>query len=108
MNRVLESVKSLGYKEIYTNSLLPEYGPSQIEFSNDSIIPTLNPISKDQAVMRPSLSYGFLKAVSYNFNRSIPSVRFFETGHIFHKSESGTYYKGIKEEMNLLMGIAGH
>ncbi len=107
MNKVLDSVKSLGYKEIYTNSLLPEYGPSQIGITEDIIIPTLNPISKDQAIMRPSLSYGFLKAVSYNFNRSIHSVRFFETGHIFQKSESGTYYEGIKEEMHLLMGIAG-
>ena len=107
MNKVLDSSKSLGFKEIYTNSLLPDYGPGQINISDDIIIPTLNPISKDQAVMRPTLAYGFLKSVSYNFNRSIQSLRFFETGHIFQKSDKGTYVKGIREEMHLLLGLAG-
>ncbi|MDZ7714807.1 MAG: hypothetical protein U5J95_01210 [Balneolaceae bacterium] len=48
----------------------------------------------------------FLQSASYNFNRNIKSVRLFEMGNVFTKSDKGTYYDNIKEETNLLMGIS--
>lgn len=104
--RIRDAVKSLRFKEIYTNSLMPEEDAEYLG-ELEQMIRTLNPISKDMTTLRPSLIYGFLKAVSYNFNRKIPGVRFFEIGNVFRKSEKGTYFKGIEEETNLLMGMAG-
>lgn len=106
MVRIRDAVKSLRFKEIYTNSLMPEEDASYLG-ELDQMIETLNPISKEMTTLRPSLLYGFLKAVAYNFNRKNTEVRFFEVGNTFIKSDEGTYYEGIQEETSLLMGIAG-
>ncbi len=104
--RIKQAVKSLRFKEIYTNSLLPEE-KANLYAGEDELIETLNPVSRDMAVLRPSLTHGFLSAVSYNFNRKVHSVRFFEVGQTFQKSDNGTYQSGIKEETRLLMGLSG-
>lgn len=97
----------LGLQEIYSNSLLPE--SVQKEMSNEMIellIPTLNPISRDQAIMRPDLSYGFLRSAAYNFNRKASSFRAFEIGRVFTKG-TGRWIEGIDEHRNLLMAVSG-
>ncbi|HKJ34813.1 MAG TPA: phenylalanine--tRNA ligase subunit beta [Balneolales bacterium] len=106
LNNVKESAKSLGFKEIYSNSLMPEDASHQFADTKE-IISTLNPISKDQTHLRPSLAYGFLRSAAYNFNRSALSVRFFETGHVFRKGKKGTFIRGIEETNHLLMGVSG-
>ncbi|MFH5833582.1 phenylalanine--tRNA ligase subunit beta [Halalkalibaculum sp. DA384] len=106
MVRIRDTVKSLRFKEIYSNSLMPEEDASYLG-DLERMIKTLNPISREMTTLRPSLLYGFLKAVAYNFNRKNSSVRFFEVGNTFNEADEGTYYDGIKEETNLLMGIAG-
>ncbi|MDX1638946.1 MAG: phenylalanine--tRNA ligase subunit beta [Balneolaceae bacterium] len=107
MVRIREQVKGLRFKEIYTNSLMPDEDASYLGDLNQ-MIQTLNPISREMTTLRPSLLYGFLKAVSYNFNRKSDEVRFFEVGNTFRKTTGeGTYYDGIEEETTLLMGIAG-
>ncbi len=102
-----DAVKSLRFKEIYSNSLLPE-DKAQLYVDEEQLIHTLNPVSRDMAVLRPSLAHGFLSAASYNFNRKVKSVRFFETGQIFQADDDGTYYEGFREETQLLMGLSGY
>ncbi|MDR8392533.1 phenylalanine--tRNA ligase subunit beta [Aliifodinibius sp. S!AR15-10] len=106
MVRIRDAVKSLRFKEIYTNSLMPEEDATYLG-ELDQMINTLNPISKEMTTLRPSLLYGFLKAVAYNFNRKNSEVRFFEVGNTFQKAEEGTYFEGIQEETSLLIGLAG-
>jgi phenylalanyl-tRNA synthetase beta chain len=105
-----ESVKNklvqLGYREIYANSLLPEQ-IALIFSTKDEMIYTLNPISKDTAVLRPSLIPGFIRAASFNFNRGADGVSFFEIGNVFKKSSNGTYHKGVHEETHILFGVGG-
>ena len=101
-----ETAKGLGYREIYSNSLMPDKD-AELLGDLDEMIHTLNPISTDMTTLRPSLLYGFLQSASYNFNRNIKSVRLFEIGNVFGKDEEGTYYDNIREETNLLMGVAG-
>jgi phenylalanyl-tRNA synthetase beta chain len=57
--------------------------------------------------MRPVLAPGFLRAAAFNFNRGAKSVRFFEIGNIFRKSEHGTYVPGVHEDTHLLVGLGG-
>lgn len=102
-----EAAKGMQFREIYSNSLMPEED-ARLLGDLDQMIHTLNPISKDTTTLRPSLLYGFLKAVDYNFNRKASQVRFFEVGNVFEQSEESTYHSGIKEETHILFGIAGY
>ena len=106
MVRLRELARSFRMREISSNSLMSKKDAEQFG-DLEEMIHTLNPISKDMTTLRPSLQYGFLKAVSYNFNRKTEGVRFFEIGNVFWRSEEGSYYEGIAEEVHLLIGIAG-
>jgi len=101
-----ETAKGMGFREIYSNSLMPEED-AKLLGDLDEMIHTLNPISADMTTLRPSLLYGFLTSVAYNFNRKVKQVRFFEVGNVFEKTAEGTYYDNIKEETNILFGLAG-
>jgi len=103
---IKDIAKSQGFKEIYTNSLLSEKDALNFAESSD-LIHTLNPMSKDQAVLRTSLLHGFLKAVSYNGKRGGEKLRFFECGHVFSHADEGTYFDGYKEDIHFSVGLAG-
>jgi len=106
LTRVREAARSLDYREIYANSLLHENVARQFA-REEELIRTLNPISNDTAVLRPSLTPGLLRAAGYNFNRGARSIRFFEIGNTFKKSSTGTWHPGIQEETWLMMGLGG-
>ncbi|NGP88867.1 phenylalanine--tRNA ligase subunit beta [Fodinibius halophilus] len=106
VSQAKEVAKGMRFREIYSNSLMPDKD-AKLLGELDNMIHTLNPISTDMTTLRPSLLYGFLTSVAYNFNRKVNQVRFFEIGNVFERSESGTYHKGIKEETNILFGLAG-
>ncbi|GAB5409099.1 MAG: phenylalanine--tRNA ligase subunit beta [Balneolaceae bacterium] len=104
--KLKKSTVELGFKEIYTNSLISE--KEAVQFGSlDSMVGTLNPLTKDMTTLRPSLLHGFLKAAAYNFNRKANSVLFFELGNVFEQSENWTFHEGIKEQTHLLLGISG-
>ncbi|MCH2449465.1 MAG: phenylalanine--tRNA ligase subunit beta [Gracilimonas sp.] len=104
--KVRNTALQLGLREIYSNSLISEKDAA-LYGDLENMIPALNPLNKDNSTLRPSLLHGFMKSASYNFNRKASGVRFFEVGHVFNKDEEGTYYKGIKEEVHVLFGLAG-
>jgi phenylalanyl-tRNA synthetase beta chain len=106
LSKARETAKGLRFREIYSNSLMPEED-AQLLGKTEEMIHTLNPISNDMTTLRPSLLYGFLKSAGYNFNRKVQQLRFFEIGNVFEKSENGTYHSGIKEQTNILFGLAG-
>ena len=96
----------LGFKEIYSNSLISQ--KEALNFvTEEQMIETLNPLNKDMSTMRPSLMHGFLKSASYNFNRKAETIRFFEVGNVFVQSEDATYHDGINEQTHLLFGLSG-
>jgi len=105
-SKVRDLSKGLRYREIYSNSLIPEEAAERLG-KLDKMVHTLNPISHEMNTLRPSLLHGFLKSVGYNFNRKEQQLRFFEIGNVFKKAEHGTYHKGIKEQTNILFGLAG-
>lgn len=106
LSKIKKTAVELGFKEIYTNSLISENEAEQFG-SLDSMVRTLNPLTKDMTTLRPSLLHGFLKATAYNFNRQASAVRFFELGNVFEKNEDWTYHEGIKEQTHLFFGISG-
>ncbi len=86
-----------GFNEIMTNSLsasvyLELDGPELVA----QVVHVLNPLSSDLDVLRQSLLFSGLKAVSYNLNRRINNLKFFEFGKSYHK------FSGRYEEQNHL------
>lgn len=106
VSKAKDVAKGMRFREIYTNSLMPETD-AELLGELDDMIHTLNPISKDMTTLRPSLLSGFLRSAAYNFNRKAKQVRMFEVGNVFEKSDEGTYFSNIKEQTNILFGIAG-
>ncbi len=106
LSKTKETAKAMQFREIYSNSLMPEEDATLLG-DLDNMIHTLNPISTDMTTLRPSLLYGFLSSAAYNFNRKVKQVRFFEIGNVFRKTDNGSFHKNIKEETNILFGIAG-
>ncbi|MCH8549851.1 MAG: phenylalanine--tRNA ligase subunit beta [Balneolaceae bacterium] len=97
---------SLGYKEITSNSLLSKKEATALADENLHV-DTLNPVSQENTTLRPALLGGFLKSLRYNLNRGAKTLRFFEIGHVFHKSDESTWVDGVKEHNHLLLGICG-
>ncbi len=101
-----------GFREIYTNSLLPDDIATQ--FSHEVIganfppARTLNAVSKSMDTLRPSLLPGMLMVMQHNANYSQRVLRFFEIGHVFHKSDQlATYIENYSEYAALLLGVSG-
>ncbi|MEM1269821.1 MAG: phenylalanine--tRNA ligase subunit beta, partial [Bacteroidota bacterium] len=108
-SEVLTTLAGLGFRETYSNSLLPKSTAEQ--FANgESVVETLNPISQDMAAMRPSLLPGLLQAAGHNANHGQSAVRFAELGHVFRKAKPGedTLVQGYHETEHLIIGMAGH
>ena len=96
----------LGFREIYSNSLISKKEAMNF-VSEEAMIETLNPLNKDMSTMRPSLVHGFLKSAAYNFNRKAKTIRFFEVGNVFVRSDDTTYHEGINEQTHVLFGVTG-
>lgn len=105
MENVRKSGVELGFREIYSNSLISEKEADHFG-SLGSMIATLNPLTSDMTTLRPSLLHGFLKATAYNFNRQATNVRFFECGNVFKVGEK-SFHDGINEQTHVLFGLAG-
>jgi phenylalanyl-tRNA synthetase beta chain len=103
---VCNAARSLGYKEISTNTLLSEKEAALLS-DEDQQIRALNPVSRENTTLRTHLEGGFLKSVAYNLNRNAETLRFFEIGHTFQKGEEGTWVDGVNEEIHLLFGLCG-
>ncbi len=94
-NIISNQLVSLGFNEIMANSLTTAAYVGLSETVNEeNTVAMLNPLSADLAVMRQSLLFSGLEAVSFNINRRNLDLRLFEFGKTYHKVESG--YDEIK------------
>jgi len=89
-NIVANQLMGQGFNEIMANSLTtPKYATLSEQLKEEHNVTLLNPLSADLAVMRQSLLFSGLEAVSYNLNRKQNNLQFFEFGKTYHKFESG-------------------
>lgn len=54
-----------------------------------SAVRVMNPLSKEQEMMRTFMAPGVLRTLAYNLNRGTRNLRFFETGKIFFQQNEG-------------------
>jgi len=101
-NKIGDQLTALGFYEILCNSLTnPSYTDLTESIKAAHNVTMLNPLSQDLEVMRQSMLFGALEAVSYNSNRKMPNVKLFEFGRTYHS------YKEREERKHLSLTIAG-
>ncbi len=97
-NQVADMLTGNGYLEILSNSLTK----SVYSANPESAVKILNPLSSDLDVMRQTLLYSGLEAVSYNHNRKNTDLKLYEFGKVY-ALENDNY----KENQRLSVFITG-
>ncbi len=103
-NKVSDLLTARGFHEMMANSLTsPDYTQLSEHLKQEHEISMLNPLSSDLEVMRQSMLFGGLESLSYNINRKMPNVKFFEFGKTYHN-----YPDGREEKKHLSLIISGN
>jgi phenylalanyl-tRNA synthetase beta chain len=96
-NVVGNQLASQGFYEILANSLTtPSYTALSEQLKEEHNVTILNPLSNDLSVLRQSLLFSGLEAVSYNLNRKKLDLKLFEFGKTYHD------FNGNREEQKHL------
>ncbi|APG60028.1 phenylalanine--tRNA ligase subunit beta [Christiangramia salexigens] len=92
-----------GFYETMANSLTTaEYNKYSEDFKDEYQVEMLNPLSQDLSVLRQSLLFSGLEAISYNINRKRNNVKIFEFGKTYH-----SYISGREEHKHLSIFMTG-
>ena len=103
-NIIASQLNGLGFHEMMANSLTtPEYIGLSEMLKEEYNVMMLNPLSNDLSVMRQSLLFSGLEAVSYNINRRNGDLKLFEFGKTYHKLPSG-----YDEPKHLTLFVSGN
>lgn len=83
---ISEQLTGQGFCEILNNSLTSQsyYAESQL-LPADHCVRLMNPLSGELSVLRQTLLYGGLEAISHNINRKAPDLKFYEFGNIYFR-----------------------
>jgi phenylalanyl-tRNA synthetase beta chain len=102
-NIVGNQLTSQGFFEILSNSLTsPKYIALSDQLKEEHNVEMLNPLSSDLSVMRQSLLFSGLEAVSYNINRRRDDLKLYEFGKTYH-----SYSEGREEYKHLSLFLTG-
>ena len=113
LDRVRRRLAALGFRELYTNSLVPRataktYADPAWTGLEGAPVETLNPISQEMAALRPSLLTGLVAVAAYNQARGAGALRLFEAGHVYRRSaDAADTVEGYHEHTSLVIGMSG-
>ena len=103
-NIIATLLNSIGFHEMMANSLTtPDYVKLSEMLKEEYNVMMLNPLSNDLSVMRQSLLFSGLEAVSYNINRRNGDLKLFEFGKTYHKLPGG-----YEEPKHLTLFVTGN
>ncbi|WP_299276650.1 phenylalanine--tRNA ligase subunit beta [uncultured Psychroserpens sp.] len=103
-NVIGNQLAAQGFFEILSNSLTtPQYVELSAQLNEDHNVEMLNPLSNDLSVMRQSLLFSGLEAVSHNINRKRDNLKLFEFGKTYHN-----YSDGCQEHKHLSVFLTGN
>jgi len=103
-NIIGAQLTSLGFHEMMANSLTTaNYVAMSDSLIDEHNVTMLNPLSNDLAVMRQSMLFSALEAVSYNVNRKNNDLKLFEFGKTYHKLPGG-----YQENKHLSLTVSGN
>jgi phenylalanyl-tRNA synthetase beta chain len=98
-----------GFREIYTNSMLPLEVAEQFNPHGTPVVETQNPISLEMAALRPRLLPGALNVLQHNHNHGQDAIRLFEFGRVMRRAtaDEATQVPGTVEHEALLIAAMG-
>lgn len=103
-NIIGNQLAAQGFYEIMTNSLsAPAYDNLSTSLNPDHQVIMLNPLSNDLAVLKQSLLFTGLEAVSFNINRKRQDLKLLEFGKTYHN-----YGAERKEQKHLALWVVGN
>lgn len=103
-NSIASQLNSQGFHEMMANSLTTAaYTNLSTLLKEEHNVTILNPLSSDLSVMRQSLLFSGLEAISYNINRKNADLKLFEFGKSYHK-----YLNGYEEHKHMTLFITGN
>jgi len=103
-NVIGNQLASQGFFEIMANSLTsPKYVELSEQLNAEHNVKMLNPLSNDLEVMRQSLLFSGLEAVSHNINRKRDDLKLFEFGKTYHQ-----YSDNREEHKHLALFLTGN
>ena len=103
-NVVGTQLAAQGFYEILSNSLTtPNYAKLSEQLKDEHNVTMLNPLSNDLSVMRQSLLFSGLEAVSHNINRRRYDLKLFEFGKTYHH-----YNENREEHKHLSVFVTGN
>jgi len=107
--RIRQQFVGFGFSECINYSFVAAASADHLRLADDDrrrqLLPILNPISEDQAVMRTSLIPGLLDTARRNDALQTPDVMLFEVGKVFY--QSGTIDNQPEEEEMLAVLWSG-
>ncbi|ALM07253.1 phenylalanyl-tRNA synthetase subunit beta [Sediminicola sp. YIK13] len=88
-NLIGDQLSSQGFYEILANSLTtPDYIALSSDHEKEEAVKIMNPLSTDLSIMRMSMLFPGLEAISYNSNRKKQHIKFFEFGKTYHQKQT--------------------
>jgi len=106
-NIIGDGLATLGFNEMMANSLTsPEYIKLSENLKEEHNVVMLTPLSNDLSVMRQSMLFSALEAVSYNINRRSSDLKLFEFGKTYHKR--GNIFADYSENKHLSLTVTGN
>lgn len=103
-NVIAGQLTGQGFFETMANSLTtPAYNNLSEQLKEEHNVNMLNPLSQDLSVMRQSMLFSGLEAISYNLNRKRSDLKLFEFGKTYHN-----YSSGRAEEKHLSLLVSGN
>jgi len=102
-NLIANQLIGQGFYETMANSLTTaKYNKLSEELKDEYQVEMLNPLSQDLSVLRQSMLFSGLEAISYNINRKRNNLKIFEFGKTYH-----SYVSGREENKHLTLFISG-
>jgi phenylalanyl-tRNA synthetase beta chain len=92
-----------GFHETVTYGLVEKTSLEVISEKPGEAIEVLNPLSREQEVLRTSVVPGLLRCLAYNINQKQEDLRFFEVADIYYMTPSC----GHREEKVLALTVCG-
>lgn len=102
-NIIANQLVGQGFYETMANSLItPSYNKLSDQIKEEYNVNIINPLSQELSVMRQTLLFSGLEAISYNINRKQNDLKFFEFGKTYHQ-----YEKSRTESKHLSLLVSG-
>ncbi|MEK6568198.1 MAG: phenylalanine--tRNA ligase subunit beta [Candidatus Omnitrophota bacterium] len=97
-----QALSSLGFNEVITYSLLSQEALKKIRFDGQNTAFLENPLSREQEVLRPSLSWGLLNVLARNLELGNARCAFFEIGNCFSQDSESRFLGLVMNKRGLL------